>query len=63
MKYNEFLNYIENLPLNPSPILLGMHANAAITKDLNETNRLFDSLLLTQVKAFEKLKLNIIKIY
>jgi dynein heavy chain len=48
-KYESFIKYIHSLPLNPSPNVFGMHQNATITKDLNETSRLFESLLLIQV--------------
>jgi dynein heavy chain len=47
-KYEEFLFYIQNLPLTESPVLFGMHQNASIVKNLNETNRLFDSILIIQ---------------
>ena len=44
-KYEGYLTYIKNLPLAQSPVLFGMHQNASIIKDLNETYRLFDSIL------------------
>ena len=44
--YEQFLQNIDKLPLMPNPQLFGFHPNAQITKDINETNDLYSSLLL-----------------
>lgn len=44
--HQEYYDYVKKMPLNTSPEVLGFHANADITKDLNETNLLLDSILM-----------------
>uniref|UniRef100_A0A061SKB3 Dynein heavy chain n=1 Tax=Tetraselmis sp. GSL018 TaxID=582737 RepID=A0A061SKB3_9CHLO len=42
-----YLDYIATLPINPQPEAFGLHDNADITKDQNDTALLFKSLLAT----------------
>lgn len=43
----DIISGIKKLPHTPNPEVFGFHQNADITKDINETNLLLDSLLLT----------------
>ncbi|KAK9511585.1 hypothetical protein O3M35_000215 [Rhynocoris fuscipes] len=43
----DFMEYVKNLPMITSPSVFGMHANADIMKDKQETELLLSSTLLT----------------
>jgi hypothetical protein len=44
---DEFKTYIGGLPQFPKPEIFGMHDNAAITKEINETRETLLSILST----------------
>ncbi|CAL8325422.1 unnamed protein product [Merluccius merluccius] len=46
--YEDYVEFIKKLPLIQNPEIFGMHENVDISKDLQQTKLLFDSLLLTQ---------------
>ncbi|KAM9785999.1 dynein axonemal heavy chain 12-like [Neosynchiropus ocellatus] len=46
--YDDYVKFIKGLPLAQLPEVFGMHENADISKDIQQTKLLFDSLLLTQ---------------
>ncbi|XP_032896217.1 dynein heavy chain 3, axonemal isoform X1 [Amblyraja radiata] len=45
--YQSYIDYLRNLPAVAHPEVFGLHENADITKDNQETNQLFDGVLLT----------------
>lgn len=46
--YDSYLKFIEDLPLVAPPGVFGLHDNATITKDQNQTTKLCSDILLTQ---------------
>ncbi|KAL6759980.1 dynein heavy chain 6 [Haematococcus lacustris] len=47
----DYVAFIKTLPITAEPEVFGLHANADITKDQQETDLMLDSLLATQGKA------------
>jgi dynein heavy chain len=47
-EYEGYIDYIKTLPQYPEPEVFGLHANADITKDQNETNATFEAIMSTQ---------------
>ncbi|KAK2870454.1 hypothetical protein Q8A67_024846 [Cirrhinus molitorella] len=45
--YQSYVDYIRNLHITAEPEVFGLHSNANITKDNQETNQLLDGVLLT----------------
>ncbi|XP_028284148.1 dynein heavy chain 3, axonemal [Parambassis ranga] len=45
--YQTYVDYIRSLPICADPCVFGLHSNADITKDNQETNQLLDGVLLT----------------
>jgi len=50
----DYLNYIKDLPLNPSPEVFGLHDNAEIITAENITRTLLQNILSTQPRAASK---------
>ncbi|KAJ3313775.1 Dynein heavy chain 7, axonemal [Boothiomyces sp. JEL0838] len=50
-KYEQYLEYIKNLPLNQSPEIFGIHDNGDIARQLSETRQLFESVIKTLEKS------------
>lgn len=48
-EYEAYMEYTKNLPLITGPSVFGMNENADIIKERQETDLLFQSVLLTQV--------------
>ncbi|NXU72284.1 DYH7 protein, partial [Oreotrochilus melanogaster] len=46
--YEDYIEFIKSLPVSQHPEVFGLHENVDISKDLQQTKILFDSLLLTQ---------------
>ncbi|XP_019944293.2 dynein axonemal heavy chain 12 [Paralichthys olivaceus] len=46
--YDDYIEFIKELPFSQHPEVFGMHENVDISKDLQQTKMLFDSLLVTQ---------------
>ncbi|XP_044307141.1 dynein axonemal heavy chain 12 [Varanus komodoensis] len=46
--YDDYIDFIKNLPISQQPEVFGLHDNVDISKDLQQTKILFESLLLTQ---------------
>uniref|UniRef100_A0A8C0MAC7 Dynein axonemal heavy chain 3 n=1 Tax=Canis lupus familiaris TaxID=9615 RepID=A0A8C0MAC7_CANLF len=44
---SSYIDYLRNLPITAHPEVFGLHENADITKDNQETNQLFQGVLLT----------------
>ncbi|XP_021567967.1 dynein heavy chain 3, axonemal [Carlito syrichta] len=45
--YQSYIEYVRGLPITAHPEVFGLHENADITKDNQETNQLFQGVLLT----------------
>ncbi|KAF8787357.1 Dynein heavy chain 3 like protein [Argiope bruennichi] len=51
LERKDVVEYIRSLPINPNPEVFGLHENADITKDNQETQQLLDGILLTQGRS------------
>ena len=49
--YDGYIEYLNTLPKYPEPEVFGLHQNASITKDNNETRTTFDAIMSTQNSA------------
>lgn len=46
--YDSYIKYAQQLPQFPKPEIFGFHENAAITKNVNETEDMLATVLVTQ---------------
>nr|XP_021153643.1 dynein heavy chain 12, axonemal isoform X1 [Columba livia]XP_021153644.1 dynein heavy chain 12, axonemal isoform X1 [Columba livia]XP_021153645.1 dynein heavy chain 12, axonemal isoform X1 [Columba livia]XP_021153646.1 dynein heavy chain 12, axonemal isoform X1 [Columba livia]XP_021153647.1 dynein heavy chain 12, axonemal isoform X1 [Columba livia]XP_021153648.1 dynein heavy chain 12, axonemal isoform X1 [Columba livia] len=46
--YEDYIEFIKGLPFTQQPEIFGLHENVDISKDLQQTKIIFESLLLTQ---------------
>nr|XP_014432906.1 dynein heavy chain 12, axonemal isoform X1 [Pelodiscus sinensis] len=46
--YEDYIEFIKNLPFSQQPEVFGLHENVDISKDLQQTKLLFESLIVTQ---------------
>ncbi len=49
--YDSYVDFIRELPMSQAPEIFGMDDNVDISKELQETKVLFDSILLTQTQS------------
>ena len=47
-KYENYLDFIKQLPFNQNPEVFGIHENGDIARQLAETRQLFDSIIVAQ---------------
>jgi len=50
-EYDSYIEFCKSLPYTAGPEVFGMHSNADISKDTNETKGLLDSILLTMNRS------------
>ena len=50
-KYQDYLDYIKQLPLNQNPEIFGVHENGDIAKQLADTKNIFASVIKTQEQS------------
>jgi len=47
-EYDSYINYAKDLPAFPKPEIFGFHDNAAITKNINDSENMLMTVLSTQ---------------
>jgi len=50
-EHEDYIEYIKSLPLNPHPEAFGLHQNAEITTDQNNSRNLLEHILSMQPRA------------
>ncbi|XP_051776026.1 dynein axonemal heavy chain 3-like isoform X1 [Erpetoichthys calabaricus] len=62
--FNNYLEHIKSLPMSAEPEVFGLHENASITREYNETQELFNGILATlpkQVTGARKSSIEIVQ--